>query len=191
MTCLLRAYTSGRSSTTAHERRRRYAATLPALFRPVFPAPGAPTVGSSAPGQRFPGACTPPPPGKLWGGAGRAERVWPWQMHKPWCSRAAAGGKGTSEKRKEEREEAHGTLCTPPSCCVRKTDRAAQGEGNKAGPGTDNPASPLTTVRARTSSSLRPRGIPGAPDPAGGAEQRGSLFKGSNKGSRKNKRDGN
>lgn len=78
------------------------ASTLPALFRPVFPAPGAPPVGSSAPGQRFPEACTFPPPGKLWGASGRAERVWPRQMHKHPCSRAAAGGKGTKEERKKE-----------------------------------------------------------------------------------------
>lgn len=138
-----------------------------------------PARGSREPAPLHPpGSCGEPLGGQRESGRGRCTSI-----------RALGLQRGARERRKKGRKK--GKKLTGHSAHLPPAAFGKQIEGNKAGPGTDNPASPLTTVRGRSSSSLRPRGIPGARDPAGGAEQRGSLFKGSNKGSRKNKREGN
>lgn len=111
--------------------------------------------------QRFPGARTPPPPGKPWGGSGKARDSLAVERQ-PY--RVLEQPRGAREGRKKGKNLT-GLLCTPPCRCIRKTERAARGKGEEAGTGADSPASALTTAGGRRPSSLRPRGIPRSPGP--------------------------
>lgn len=137
--------------------------------------------------QRFPEPAPLRPPGSPGEALGRQETVWPWRGSRIvfWSSR------GGQEKEGRKERTSRDSCAHLPAAAFGKQSELLGEKGKKRGRG--------RTVRHLLSQPPEddghppcgPGGSPGARDPAGGAEQRGSLFKGSNKGSRKNKGDGN
>lgn len=187
LTYLLRAYTSRRGRTVPTEEEGEVRGHTPSAFPARVPNAGRSTPGQLRARPEVPGSPQPPTPreavGRLWQSReSQAVADAPASVF----SSSSGGRENGGRKEKSSRD----TRAHLPSAAFEKQIELLRVKGIKRGRG--QASGMVSHSRQRTIAILPAApGDPRSRDPAGGAEQRGSLFKGSNKGSRKNKRDGN